>query len=179
MATYRKRGDRWHVGVRMRGISKCKSFDTKAAGQVWAANLEIEIRKKYELDQLRPYKIPAGLISERDIVSSSVPAEAMSGVYFLIQDSRVVYVGKSVDMYTRVSEHKSKGREFTHFSVIQCPPEGLNELESKYILAFNPIGNTGRYGKLVYSVSAKTIQGYIDEVNKPAGASLINHTQSF
>ncbi|MFA6904417.1 MAG: GIY-YIG nuclease family protein [Gallionellaceae bacterium] len=166
MATFQKRGETWRVIVRLKGVCKSATFETKSAATAWAGNLESEIRKRYEIDQERPYRVPKGLTSERSIMASAVPVESMSGVYFLILHERIIYIGKSVDVYNRISNHRSNGRIFTHYSIIQCPPEGLNELESKYILAFNPVGNKGRYGKLIYSVTDETINRYINEVNK-------------
>ena len=131
----------------------------------WATSKEDEIQKKHELDKSMPYKTPAGLKSEREIVGTSIPAESMSGVYFLILNQRIVYVGKSVDMYCRISEHRSKGRKFTHFHAIPCPPESLSELESKYILAFAPEGNKGRYGRLTYSVSESRLKEIVESAN--------------
>lgn len=164
MATFQKRGLSWRAIIRKAGIVQSKTFPTKTAAQAWASNKEAEILEKHAINQSRPYKTPVGLKSEADIVRDSIPSEAMSGVYFLLLDNRVMYVGKSVDMYCRISEHRTKGRKFTHFSVIPCPPEDLAELESKYILAFAPEGNRGRYGKLVYSVSESKLQEIKDSV---------------
>jgi integrase len=43
MATYEKRGNKWRVKVRRKGISKSESFRTKAEGRNWATQIESEI----------------------------------------------------------------------------------------------------------------------------------------
>lgn len=43
MATYQKRGKGWKASVRRKGISKSKTFHTKARAVAWASKLEAEI----------------------------------------------------------------------------------------------------------------------------------------
>lgn len=45
MALIEKRGNRWRVRVRLRGVSKSATFDRKAEASAWAAQLEAEILK--------------------------------------------------------------------------------------------------------------------------------------
>ncbi len=43
MPTFIRRGDRWRAEVFKRGVRQSRSFDSKAAAQVWARRLEAEI----------------------------------------------------------------------------------------------------------------------------------------
>lgn len=44
MATITKRGDKFTVRVRVKGISRCKSFDTKTQARAWATKTEADIQ---------------------------------------------------------------------------------------------------------------------------------------
>jgi hypothetical protein len=45
----------------------------------------------------------AGLLYEADIVEASVPlGQIKRGIYFLIQDGRVIYVGQSIRIHVRL-----------------------------------------------------------------------------
>lgn len=59
------------------------------------------------------------------------------GIYFLVHNNIVIYVGQSIDIYTRISSHKNK-KEFTSAFYIECPEEELKCTEDYYIIALNP-----------------------------------------
>jgi len=80
------------------------------------------------------------LYSEREIVNSSKlysDLESACGVYFLIDRSKVVYVGQSVNVFSRMREH-SKSKQFSSYAYISCSKEDLNVLESLYIHVLRP-----------------------------------------
>lgn len=87
------------------------------------------------------------LLSERELVAGASAWDPICGVYFLVKDMRVVYVGQSVDIFARVSEHRAKIM-FDSISFIRCAKSGLDVLESLYIHTLKPPRN-GRsaYGK--------------------------------
>lgn len=64
-----------------------------------------------------------------------------SGVYFLINDGRVDYVGQSLNVLGRIAEHQRRGRRFTHVSIVLAPPDELLRIEKLYIRAFRPPWN--------------------------------------
>lgn len=68
----------------------------------------------------------------------SIPVQ--SGIYFLIREGVIVYVGKSGNVYRRVSDH-TKTKEFDRISVIECSAESLDALERVYIKKFKPVLN--------------------------------------
>lgn len=47
MATFTKRGDRWRVEVRAKGVRRAKTFSTKKSAQLWASQVEREIEDGY------------------------------------------------------------------------------------------------------------------------------------
>lgn len=62
------------------------------------------------------------------------------GVYFLIKDDVIVYVGQSVNVSSRVAMH-AKYREFTHAVYIPAAKDKLDILESLYIHMLKPALN--------------------------------------
>lgn len=61
------------------------------------------------------------------------------GIYFLICDEEIVYVGKSVNVKTRLDQHSiNPDKNFNRYFAILCDKEELNSLEAHYILRFRP-----------------------------------------
>lgn len=157
MASFQKRPSGWRAMIRMKGVSKSATFSTKAEAKSWALEIEGEIKAVHSKKRFS-FLYPKHLISESEIVKQSIMAEATCGVYFLILYGRVIYVGKSVDVYCRISEHQSRGRKFSHFFIIPCPPDKLSVLETQYILSLSPEGNISKFGKLSISDSSAKLQ---------------------
>ena len=77
-----------------------------------------------------------------------------TNIYFLISEhNEVVYVGQSVDVYSRVSNHRST-KEFMYYSYFDCEKEAANGLEDMYIMFLDPVYNKrlNKYG-MYYSLS--------------------------
>jgi hypothetical protein len=84
------------------------------------------------------------LLREEEIVSGSILWSQTTGVYFLIDSGKVIYVGQSVNVYGRISEHWDK--TFDSFAYIPCEKESLNALESLYIHLLRPPMNGNSHG---------------------------------
>lgn len=96
-----------------------------------------QIIKKVETMNEAANKITSKtLVSKKEILSAAKPWEGYSGVYFLIFKNKIIYVGQSVNVYARISGHTHK--KFDSFTVLPCPKEHLNVLESLYIHMFDP-----------------------------------------
>lgn len=110
----------------------------------WDEESYIRQRKQEQDDLLK---------SEDDIVKQSKAAQAVSGVYFLIDEGRVVYVGESGNVHARVACHiRDGGKDFTRIHIIPCNEAERRTLEKAYIKKFNPPLNvfwTSRYKKAV------------------------------
>ena len=64
------------------------------------------------------------------------------GVYFLIKEDEVVYVGQSEDVPVRIRSHKHGGLiEFDHVYYLHVNPENLVEVEKYYIRLLKPKRN--------------------------------------
>ena len=93
------------------------------------------------------------MLSKDEIIETAVSAnnKVISGIYFLIQNSEIIYIGSSKDIYTRLKLHKKVKRiNFTHLKIIQfdirkefykVDYEAMQDLERKYIEKFTPIFN--------------------------------------
>jgi hypothetical protein len=78
-------------------------------------------------------------LSEEQIVKSANTWELATGVYFLIDNDKVVYVGQSVNVYARIASHNDK--VFDSFAFIPCKKKILDTLESLYIHILRPALN--------------------------------------
>lgn len=76
-----------------------------------------------------------------------------SNIYFLIDGEEIVYVGQSLDVYSRVTAHRSN-KDFTHYSHFECEKADANELEDMYITLLDPHYNKklNKYGRY-YNIS--------------------------
>jgi hypothetical protein len=84
------------------------------------------------------------LLSEAEIVSAANPWELATGIYFLIYGDKVIYVGQSVNVYARISQHHDK--LFDSFAFIPCEKNLLDSLESLYIHVLRPSLNGNMHG---------------------------------
>lgn len=64
-----------------------------------------------------------------------------TGIYFLVSDGSIVYVGQSRNVHVRVMEHYRSGRSFDSYTYIPCDGASLDVLEAAYIDKFSPEQN--------------------------------------
>ena len=82
-----------------------------------------------------------------EIVEASIPVENLVGVYFLIKNDEVVYVGQSsINILGRIAKHLRSNKEFDSFSYMRCDKEDIDAMEAKYIAALIPRLNVS-FGK--------------------------------
>jgi hypothetical protein len=77
------------------------------------------------------------LLTEAEIVQAQLTTPTTSGVYFLIKDNKVVYVGQSTQIFARIMHHVST-KDFDTFSYVECGKEMLDVMESLYIHTIRP-----------------------------------------
>ncbi len=66
----------------------------------------------------------------------------ISGIYFLKHNDTVVYVGKSINIKNRITNHiKEKTKVFNNFEFIECEESLLDPTELSYIYFYDPIFN--------------------------------------
>lgn len=65
--------------------------------------------------------------------------ELVTGIYFLFLDDELVYIGKSVNVISRIGGHLSDPlKTFTHFTFVPVPLERLAKEELRLIRRFRP-----------------------------------------
>ena len=76
--------------------------------------------------------------SESQIVSASVKIPT-SGIYFLIDNNKIVYCGKTKKMYERIWSHiRDKGKKFDRYFFIPMSAKESDDAEKVYISKFQP-----------------------------------------
>lgn len=90
-----------------------------------------------------------------------VPETFLVGIYFLINDYEVVYVGQSTNIASRIVYHVAEGRKiFDSYSYVECEKSILDDMESlyidKYIPKYNDRRDTGITHKGWYSLERAT-----------------------
>lgn len=86
------------------------------------------------------HALPANLVTKSEIIKAAKPLASSCGVYFLIDGEEVVYVGKSLNVFTRVPDH-AKEKQFDRWCYIAAREVELDAVESFYINAFLPALN--------------------------------------
>ena len=78
--------------------------------------------------------------SVENIILMSREYSWYSGIYFLLNDDEIVYVGISEDVYTRIAKHRKEGKKkFNRVTVFQVEDEKLrSDLEVEYIVHLAP-----------------------------------------
>lgn len=109
--------------------------------------------ESFERDPLKAQEIARQFVgrslrSGREIAEFAAKSggiEELSGVYFLVHEGKVVYVGQSYNVHGRVAAHK-RGKTFDSWCYVQCTGRRkMNMLESLYIHYLQPEQN-GRLG---------------------------------
>lgn len=82
-------------------------------------------------------------LSQENIADLSIKFESqLNGVYFLLDKNKIVYVGQTTMGLARTFHHL-KNKIFDSYYFMPCPIELLNNVESEYIIKFNPKYNKG------------------------------------
>jgi hypothetical protein len=105
------------------------------------------------------------LLREEQIIDSATPWQTASGVYFLVDGDRVVYVGQSVNIYSRIPYHHDK--KFDKYVYIPCDPSQLNVLESLYIHLLQPKLNYNDAGTLFVPLTLNKLLEQIHDMAVP------------
>ena len=84
------------------------------------------------------------LLEEDLLIKRSMPVEKSSGVYFLIKDKEIAYIGSSRNLFHRIGGYLGglkKEKNFDRFYFIEAEKSEIEILEAKYILKFLPKQN--------------------------------------
>lgn len=101
----------------------------------WLDPAKTELLKK-EIDRGKAKK----LIDSGVTVSKQ---EYISGVYFLIKDNVIVYIGQSINCKGRILEHIREGnKKFDFAKIVRCDINDLAEMERLFLDYYLPKYNT-------------------------------------
>lgn len=74
----------------------------------------------------------------------------IAGIYFLIRDEKVVYVGQSRSIHERIIRHiRDNKRKFDSFAYVEESLSALDMAETQYIELLRPEYNKSKHGALL------------------------------
>lgn len=81
----------------------------------------------------------AGTLTAEYILGMAKSVKRTCGIYFLMHEREIVYVGQSVNCHARMGTHLNDDlKVFDSYFIIECPENCLDELEAKYIVQLRP-----------------------------------------
>lgn len=103
-------------------------------------------------------------IDKDSIIKASIKIEkSLIGVYFLIKDNTIVYVGQTTKGLFRVNQH-IYDKDFDSYFFLECKLNELNSIETQYIIMFKPKYNK-TYGNIYTLNQIKNTLKRLDKVN--------------
>ena len=82
------------------------------------------------------------MLSHDSIVKASEPVVGRHGVYFLIKNKKIIYIGRSNNVIRRIGRHIGNGiKDFDAVTYIEIPERYIadtNHIELSYIQMFKP-----------------------------------------
>jgi len=72
------------------------------------------------------------------------------GIYFVIVNNKIVYIGKTTDFVKRLEWHKGQCLEWDTVRLIQCDEKDLDKYESRWVKRFMPPMNKMLKGRKAY-----------------------------
>lgn len=144
MAHFRERKGRFTAIVDRVGFDhKCKTFDSLEKAKEWAKVIEDSINKEKERRSMQEvwgenFYIPNFNLEINHILYSRIRFEKTQGVYFLILNKEIIYIGMTNHVFRRINQHQNDGKIFDSFFYIKCQKEKCAELEKFYIKKFMP-----------------------------------------
>jgi cell division protein FtsB len=86
-----------------------------------------------------------------EILRNKVTRGSFCGIYFLIKEGEIVYVGQSKNVFGRMNGHADK--DFDYISFLPCRADELDLMEARYIVKYKPILNVGKVKALPWSIA--------------------------
>jgi hypothetical protein len=71
------------------------------------------------------------------ILRAAKPVGDVCGIYFLLYERKIVYIGQSNNCHKRIESHRNN-KVFDSYTIVRCEPFQLDLLERVYIQRFEP-----------------------------------------
>jgi len=127
-----------NIEIRNAERRKAYEYTNLLRGEIEELESKLKSLRREEEYQTISFSITSRrLMREEDIVAASQPWDRVCGVYFLIKGNRVVYVGQSMNVHSRIPSHTIT-KDFDSVTVISCDKDQLDVLESLYIYMLDP-----------------------------------------
>lgn len=128
------------VATRQANIAKRKAEDVVYEQQakelrhgIQALKAELEsFKKEIQFAKATKKLTTNSLLREDEIIVHAIPVENSCGVYFLVHKKRIVYVGQSTNVFSRIVTH-TQSKTFDSYVFMPCEKKMLDKLESLYI----------------------------------------------
>ena len=86
-----------------------------------------------------PVSVPQALAPLIELLQEASLGDGTPGVYFLLRQDKVVYVGQSLSVLTRIETHRRQGvKVFDRAVYLTMPEEVLDEAEGAFIKLLQP-----------------------------------------
>ena len=133
------------VATRLANIAKRKAEDAVYEQQakelrhgINALKAELEsLKKEMKFAKATKKLTTNALLREDEIVIHATPIENSCGIYFLVDKKKIVYVGQSTNVFSRIVAH-TQIKTFDSYVFMPCEKEMLDKLESLYIHFLSP-----------------------------------------
>ena len=128
------------AATRQANIAKRKAEDAVYEQQakelrhgIQALKAELEsFKKEIQFAKATKKLTTNSLLREDEIIVHAIPVENSCGVYFLVYKKRIVYVGQSTNVFSRIVTH-TQSKTFDSYVFMPCEKKMLDKLESLYI----------------------------------------------
>ena len=111
----------------------------------WANSAKDKVLDDEKIERVRKPHLDIddkGLLNVKHIAEKAMVFDKIIGVYFLLQDNEIVYVGQSTSILTRLANHSIEAtKKFNRVYVVECPAASMTRLERMYIDKLKPIYN--------------------------------------
>jgi hypothetical protein len=108
-----------------------------------------------DLGATRPTGTAMDILPVETILAGAIPAQPVkTGIYFLIKDNKVIYVGQSRNITCRLAGH-AQSKTFDSWYWIPCEVERLNEVERVYIRTLLPVENMDSTSRKLRAISRR------------------------
>jgi|GEM_PF-2730943 len=100
------------------------------------------------------------------------------GIYHLKQGSKVVYVGQTKNIKSRIAQHFYRNdKEFDGIEFFDCDIDMLNDVEAREIVHYNPIYNKSLPSSSIYMDEAEAVSRLVSIIKEALNSRVAHRTK--